>query len=81
MAWGALILAMLIWSSSFVGAKFALQSFSPEQAVGLRLWLGAIVSLPWLLIWGRKHLAKMTRTHWKWLLLMSLFEPCLYFLA
>lgn len=81
MAWGALILAMLIWSSSFVGAKFALQSFSPEQAVGLRLWLGAIVALPWLLTWGRKHLKQMTREHWKWLLLMSLFEPCLYFLA
>lgn len=80
-AWGALIIAMLLWSSSFIGAKFALVSFSPEQAVGLRLLLGAVVTLPWLLIWGRPLLAKMRRRHWKWLLVMSLFEPCLYFLA
>ena len=81
MAWASLIIAMMLWGSSFVGAKFALQSFTPEQAVGIRLLLGALVTLPWLLTWGRRHLAKMTSEHWKWLLVMSLFEPCLYFLA
>ncbi len=81
MAWGALIIAMLLWSSSFIAAKFALQSFSPEHAVGIRLILAAAISLPWLLIWGRQHLRQMRAEHWRWLLLMSLFEPCLYFLA
>lgn len=81
MAWIALVVAMLLWSSSFVGAKFALESFSPEQAVGLRLLLGGLVALPWLLTLGRKYLKDMRPEHWKWLLVMSLFEPCLYFLA
>ena len=42
MAWASLIIAMMLWGSSFVGAKFALQSFTPEQAVGIRLLLGAV---------------------------------------
>ncbi len=81
MAWAALIMAMLIWSSSFVASKLVLVDFTPEQAVGLRLLLAAAVTLPWLLIWGRAHLRRMTASHWKWLVLMALFEPCLYFLA
>ncbi|MGB0957387.1 MAG: DMT family transporter [Litorivicinus sp.] len=81
MAWAALIMAMLIWSSSFVASKLVLVDFTPEQAVGLRLLLAAAVTLPWLLIWGRAHMRRMTASHWKWLVLMALFEPCLYFLA
>ncbi len=81
MAWGALIIAMLIWSSSFVASKFVLVDFTPEQAVGIRLLLAAAATLPWLLIWGREPIKRMRAEHWKWLIIMSLFEPCLYFLA
>ena len=81
MAWGALIIAMLIWSSSFVASKFVLVDFNPEQAVGIRLLLAAAATLPWLLIWGREPIKRMRAEHWKWLIIMSLFEPCLYFLA
>lgn len=81
MAWGILITAMLLWSSSFVAAKIVLVDFTPEQAVGLRLCLAALISLPWLLTLGRPLLKTLTASHWRWLLLMSFFEPCLYFLA
>lgn len=81
MAWAAMVVAMLLWASSFVASKWALEDLSPEQAVGLRLIVAAAVTLPYLLIWGRRHLRSMTASHWKWLLALSLFEPCLYFLA
>ena len=45
MAWASLIIAMMLWGSSFVGAKFALQSFTPEQAVGIRLALAVVTCL------------------------------------
>lgn len=73
----ALLIAMIIWSTSFVALKATFRTYDPM-----------------FVIWGRQILASIAflfviRKLWKkcryrggdikYLLLMSLFEPCLYF--
>ena len=73
----ALILAMIIWGSSFTFLKIAIETLHPMQVIFLRLLVGSLVLLPFLgwLLRGLKYQAG----DWKWLGAMALFEPCLYF--
>lgn len=73
----ALILAMVIWGSSFTFLKIAIEVMHPMQVIFLRLLVGSIALLPFVvwLIRGVRYQAG----DWKWLLAMALFEPCLYF--
>lgn len=80
-AWAALVGAMALWSTSFIAAKWALIDLSPEQAVGLRLWVATALTLPAALLLARRQLERLTREDWKLLCLVAIFEPCLYFLA
>ncbi len=71
-----LALAMLIWGSSFVAMKFALQAFHPLAAVFGRLFTASVFFIVF-----RKHFGEMhyQRGDWKLLGLMAFCEPCLYF--
>lgn len=71
-----LIAAMLIWGSSYVAMKFALLAYHPLLVVFGRM---AIATLIFLGI--RKKLGGFPyrRGDWKYLGLMALCEPCLYF--
>lgn len=73
----ALIVAMIIWGSSFTYLKIAIEVMHPMQVIFLRLLMGSIALLPFIfwLIKGVKYQAG----DWKWLVAMALFEPCLYF--
>jgi len=72
----ALVLAMIIWGGSFVALKVSFRYFHPLFVVFMRQLLASIVFIP--LVW--KHFRKIRKQDIKWLILMSLFEPCIYYL-
>jgi len=72
----ALILAMVIWGASFVALKVSFRYFHPLFVVFMRQFLASIVFIP--LVW--KHFRKIRKQDLKWLILMALFEPCIYYI-
>ena len=74
--YSALILAMIIWGASFVALKVSFRYFHPLLVVFLRQFLASIVFIP--LVW--KHFRKIRKQDLHWLILMSIFEPCIYYL-
>ncbi len=74
---GALVLAMLLWGSSFVAFKYAVGFFHPAVVVFARLLVAAGLFLVFL---PSSRSMRLARRDWVLLLLMVLCEPCLYFL-
>jgi drug/metabolite transporter (DMT)-like permease len=72
-----LIGAVLLWGTSFAAMKTALAGFAPMAVVWIRMVLGTAVLLPF---WHKVPKPVYRRGDWKWLVLLGLFEPCLYFL-
>ncbi|MGK3966554.1 DMT family transporter [Sorangium sp. So ce118] len=75
----ALILSMVLWGSSFAAQKYALLAFSP---MAMNFGRMAVASACFVFLIGR---LKGIRQHyfpgdWWRLLLLALFEPCLYFI-
>lgn len=74
----ALLLAMLLWGSSFVALKVAVNELAPMIVVFMRMAIGSaafLVVWPWL-----RHGFHYQAGDWKYLVGMALFEPCLYFI-
>lgn len=69
--------AVLLWGTSFVSTKYALMGFSPLAVIFLRMLLASLLLG---LAWGRVPKAGRQRGDLKWLGLMCLLQPCLYFL-
>ncbi len=69
--------AVLLWGTSFVAMKVALTGFAPLCVVFLRM---ALASLVMALFWGRVPRAGRAPGDAKWLALVCLLQPCLYFL-
>lgn len=73
----ALTLAMLLWSSAFIALKYLLDFFHPTQIVFIRM----LIASGCFLFFGRQLLNFRYQTgDWRWLLIMGIAEPCLYFL-
>ena len=72
-----LLLAMLLWGSSFVAMKYAFTEMEPMVVIFGRMVVAAIFFLPFLRSFSR---LKLTKAHILPLVGMGLFEPCLYFL-
>ena len=73
----ALILAMVLWGSSFVALKVAVAELSPMVVVLLRMVVGSVgflVVWPWI-----REGFRYRPGDWRILGGMALFEPCLYF--
>jgi drug/metabolite transporter (DMT)-like permease len=73
----SLILAMLLWASSFVALKLAFRGFHPMQVIFGRMFIASLcfaIFIPSFckINWRRRDL--------KYLLIMAGCEPCLYFL-
>ena len=73
----SLILAMLLWASSFVALKLAFRGYHPMQVIFGRMLIASLCFLPFIpgfckLNWRRQDI--------KYLLIMAVCEPCLYFL-
>lgn len=74
----ALILAMLLWASSFIALKFAFKTYDPLVVIFGRM---LVASICFLLV--AKRVTKAFHYHpgdYKLLLFMALCEPCLYFI-
>lgn len=69
--------AVLLWGTSFVATKYALTGFSPLAVIFLRMLLASLLLS---LVWGRVPKAGRQPGDLKWLGLMCLLQPCLYFL-
>lgn len=69
--------AVLLWGTSFVAMKYALTGFAPMAVIFLRM---ALASLIMTLFWGRVPRAGRQPGDLKWLGLVCLLQPCLYFL-
>lgn len=74
----SLLIAVLLWSSSFVALKFSFQTLDPFIVIFFRM---AIASLCFILFacWRIQKIV-FQRGDIKFILLMTLFEPCLYFI-
>lgn len=72
-----LVLAMLLWASSFVAMKLALVGYHPMQVVFGRMFIASLCFVVFIPAFRRIN---YRRRDIKYLLLMALCEPCLYFL-
>ena len=74
----ALVLAMFLWASSFIGLKFAFRTYDPLVVIFGRMF---IASICFVLI-GRRVTQALHyhKGDYKLILFMAMCEPCLYFL-
>ncbi len=79
LVYGLLILSMILWGTSFVWSKVALQYYNTNTIVFFRLLVSAIVLVPVLII--TKKFRFPAKKHLLMFMLLALFEPFLYFLG
>jgi drug/metabolite transporter (DMT)-like permease len=72
-----LVLAMMLWGSSFIAMKLAVSIHDPIWVIFGRM---AVASFIFILFIQRFRKVRVRREDWGWLLLMAFCEPCLYFL-
>ncbi len=73
----ALLMAMVLWGSSFVAMKYAFGYFSPMIVIFGRMAVATLCFLPFVPAFSR---LPFTRAHILPLAAMGFCEPCLYFL-
>lgn len=78
LAMTGLILAVVLWSASFVAMKLAIAEFGPIMTVFLRMILATAVLIFFLPPMAKKQ--QYQKGDWWLLLLLALCEPCLYFI-
>lgn len=79
MVYGILILAMFFWSMTYIWYKVVFEALPPISVMTFRLLFSA--GLLFLFSALIKKLQRPTRTDFYWLILLSLFQPFLYFMA
>ncbi len=77
LAVGALVLAMMVWASSFIALKSAIGPMGPMTIIFYRMLLA---SLCFVFFINQFRKLKFTKEDIKYIALMTLFEPCLYFI-
>jgi len=77
--YGGIILAMIFWSLSFIWFKEANETYRPVTIVFIRLIISVILLSTYLFI--KKKFMKIRKEDRKLFLMLSLFEPFLYFLG
>lgn len=77
--YGAVILAMIFWAFSFIWFKMANENFRPITIVFMRLVFAVIILTAYLTV--TKKFVKIRKSDYKLFLMMSLFEPFIYFLG
>lgn len=73
----ALIIAMILWASSFIALKLAIQDYDPMVVIFGRM---IVASFFFLFIVRHFEKTELKRSDLKWIAVMALLEPCLYFL-
>jgi len=77
--YGAALLAMFFWSFSFVWFKVAYRAYDPMTVVLIRLGLATLMMLVIAKLIGK--LQPIQKGDLKWMILLSFFEPFLYFMG
>lgn len=77
--YGSVILAMIIWSFSFIWTRVAILSFPPVTLVTLRLIIASV--LLFVVAKSFKKLQRVKLHDLKWFLLLAFFEPFMYFMG
>ena len=75
----AIILAMLLWSFSFIWSKLAFETYNPFTVLVFRLSIAAVSLIILSISIGK--LQRINKEDYKVILLLSLFEPFLYFIG
>lgn len=75
----SLVMAMIFWSLTFIWFKIANRVYPPFTIVFIRLVISMTVLLA--VSWFAGFLQKIRKKDYKWILLMSLFNPFLYFVG
>lgn len=73
----SLVVAMLLWASSFIALKIAFQSYDPWTVIAGRM---IVASVCFLCFWRKLLKFHYQSGDWKLLLLLVAAEPCLYFI-
>ncbi|MCD8547809.1 MAG: DMT family transporter [Aeromonadaceae bacterium] len=73
----SLTLAMSLWASAFIALKHILAIWGPGQVIFGRM---LVASCCFLLMYKGLGKFRYQAGDWRWLLLMTLAEPCFYFL-
>ena len=74
----ALLVAVFLWGSSYAAMKVVVVSFGPMATVWARM---VVASILFCLIGWRELRGIRLGPDWKWIILLFLFQPCLYFLC
>lgn len=77
--YGSIILATLFWAISFIWFKIANETYRPLTIIYFRLIISVVLLTLFLYFTGRFE--KIRKKDWKFFLLMSFFEPFLYFIG
>jgi drug/metabolite transporter (DMT)-like permease len=77
--YGAAILAMIFWAFSFIWFKVANETFNPITIIFMRLLFSVLLLTIYLVL--TRNFVKIKRKDLKLFLLLTLFEPFLYFLG
>ncbi|WP_423129194.1 DMT family transporter [Gaoshiqia sp. Z1-71] len=77
--YGAALLAMFFWSFSFVWFKVAYKAYEPMTVVLIRLALSAAIMFIFAKLAGK--LQPLKKGDLRWMILLSFFEPFLYFMG
>ncbi|UCH95553.1 MAG: DMT family transporter [Candidatus Aminicenantes bacterium] len=75
----SVLLSMLFWGMSYIWIKVVYQFYNPITTVFLRLLIAAPVQF--IVVMGLKKLQKIQRKDFQYLIMISLFQPFLYFLC
>ncbi|WP_299576886.1 DMT family transporter [uncultured Sunxiuqinia sp.] len=75
----AALLAMFFWSFSFVWFKIAYQAYEPMTVILIRLSLAAAIMFIFSRLTGK--LQALQKGDLAWMILLSFFEPFLYFMG
>lgn len=76
-AYISISVAVILWSSSFISMKVALDVLDPVSIVFSRMFIASVF---FLLFYKKLKQQKVYREDIKYLAIMALCEPCLYFL-
>lgn len=73
----SLIFAMFIWASSFIALKAAMEDLGPFTVIFLRMFIASLCFVYFIKSFLKY---KFSKKDIKFILLLALFEPCLYFI-
>lgn len=77
--YGAIVLAMIFWSVSFIWTRVAIESFQPVTLISLRLLIASVLLFVVSKLAGKFQ--KIRKADIKWFVLLAFFEPYMYYIG